>query len=28
MVFPRWGVAWMYRALAEYLYVVRDTYQP
>ncbi len=28
MVFPRWGVAWMYRALAEYLYVVRDKYQP
>lgn len=27
IVFPRWGVAWMYRALAEYLYTVRDRFQ-
>ncbi len=26
IVFPRWGVAWMYRALAEYLYRVRHKY--
>lgn len=24
LVCPRWGVAWMYRALAEYLYAMRD----
>ncbi len=27
IVFPRWGVAWMYRALAEYLYTVRGKFQ-
>ena len=26
IVFPRWGVAWMYRALAEYLFVTRKRY--
>lgn len=26
IVFPRWGVAWMYRALAEYLFASRGKY--
>lgn len=26
IVFPRWGVAWMYRALAEYLFALRERY--
>lgn len=26
IAFPRWGVAWMYRALAEYLFATREQY--